>query len=173
MKQYIVSVILCVSFAAYSDVNIGITKEQRSQVAYPLRVMLADEYVVFTKLFKYHWNVTGMAFGSLHALFQEQYEQVFSLIDDIAERIRALGELPIGTLSEFSEYSNIQEYPGSNPDASTMLSNLVADYEAMIRYMREQAAAIEAIGDIVTANFIEEIIEKHEKGAWMLRAHLA
>ena len=152
--------------------NIGVSQEQRKQIANTLNIMLSDEYMLFTKLFKYHWNVTGMAFGPLHKLFEEQYEEVFKHIDNLAERVRALGEWPIGTLSEFKEHSNLQEHPGKNPDDRTMISDLVTDYETVIRHMREAAATIEKSGDIVTANFVEEIIEQHEKGAWMLRAHL-
>ncbi len=152
--------------------NIGVSQENCKQVAHKLNIMLSDEYLLFTKLFKYHWNVTGMAFGSLHEMFEKQYVSAFKKIDKIAERIRALEQWPSGTLSEFKEHSNIQEDPARNPDAQTMVSDLVQDHETIIRNMREEAAAIEKTGDMVTANFVEEMIEKHEKAAWMLRAHL-
>jgi len=152
--------------------NIGVSEDARKQIARKLDTMLADEYLLFTKLFKYHWNVTGMAFGPLHQLFEEQYTQVFKVIDDVAERVRALGHWPIGTLSEFQEQSNLSEHPGRNPDAQTMISDLVADYEVIIRNMRDEVDSINELQDSVTANFVEEIIEKHEKGAWMLRSHL-
>jgi len=152
--------------------NIGISQQAQDAVAHRLNIILADEYILFTKLFKYHWNVTGMSFGPLHALFQEQYEELFKIIDDVAERVRALDHMAIGTLSEFQEHTRLQEKPGQNPDAAGMISDLIHDYEQVIRSLRDDIDIINEHNDSVTANFVEEMIEKHEKRAWMLRAHL-
>ena len=152
--------------------NIGVPQEQRQEIVKHLNTILADEYALFTKLFKYHWNVTGMSFGSLHQLFEEQYEKTFKIIDKVAERVRALGDWPIGTLQEFKQHSNLDETPGRNPDAQTMISDLVADHETIIQDMRKKVELINKHEDSVTANFVEELIEKHEKKAWMLRSHL-
>lgn len=154
-------------------VSIGIADDKRKVVAEKLNILLADEYVLFTKLFKYHWNVRGMSFGSLHALFQEQYEELFLTIDAVAERIRALGHMADGTLREFSQKTTLEEKPGENPEASSMIAQLVADYEAIIRNVRADVDETAQIGDMGTSDFLNDLLEKHEKAAWILRAHIA
>ena len=158
--------------ADIENVAIGLSQKTIRQVVSYLNVMLADEYILFTKLFKYHWNVTGMAFGPLHKLFAKQYERVFQNIDEIAERVRALGHKPIGTLTEFIQYANLQEHPKSNPTATDMLANIQGDQETIAYNMRKWSKDIARLGDSITVNLIEEYIKKHEKDAWMVRAHL-
>lgn len=152
---------------------IGIDFEARTTVAGYLNSLLADEHVLFTKLFKYHWNVRGMSFGPLHSLFQEQYEILFKFIDGIAERIRALGLLPDGALETFIKKSSLTEQPGFNPSAREMVLDLLNDHEAIIRILRDLVDKTAEKGDMGTSNFVNDLLEKHEKMAWMLRAHVA
>ncbi len=158
--------------SAQPQMDIGVDAPQRKQIANKLNVVLADEYVLFTKLFNYHWNVTGMSFGPLHNLFEKQYETLFTIIDNVAERIRSLDSRPIGTLKEFLSYTNIEEEPGKYPEAQAMVSQLIVDYQTVVRHMRQELQAIDEIGDPVTSNFLQDIIQKHEKAIWMFRAHL-
>jgi len=152
--------------------HIGVCEDARNTVSHTLNVILADEFMLYSKLLKYHWNVTGMSFGPLHQLFEDEYTSVFKIIDDVAERVRAIGHWPIGTLKEYQEYTHLEEHPGRNPDAHTMISDLVKDYETIIRAMRSAEKEIDQAGDAVTANFLEDIVAQHEKAAWMLRSHL-
>jgi len=154
--------------------QIGLSDDQRQAVSLILGRMLADEFALYTLLRKYHWNVRGALFAPLHALFEEQYDALAETIDELAERIRMLGELAPGTWAEFSELTALTERPGHNPDALTMVAELVAAHEHMIRAYR---AAIEAEGDdaldVGTEDFFTGILQAHEKAAWMLRATAA
>lgn len=154
------------------NVSIGLTAKQRSSVVALLQVLLADEFVLYTKFSKYHWNVKGPFFGPLHALFQANYEELAEVADSVAERIRALGHDAIGTLAEFGKHTRIKEEPGKNPDAQQMIKQLVLDYETIIQHIRADIDATAEIGDQGTNNFLTDLIEKHEKAVWMLRAHL-
>lgn len=154
--------------------NIGITEQNLEGVIKILSALLADEYVLYTKARNYHWNVVGMQFNDLHKFFQSLYEELNEYVDDIAERIRTLGGNAIATLKEFLENTRLKEHPGEYPDAKTMLSNLLNDYETIIRNLRNDITTVsEKYQDLGTADFLTELMEKHEKTAWMLRSFLS
>lgn len=136
-------------------------------VAAGLSKLLADTYAVYLKTHGYHWNVRGPNFHSLHAMFMEQYTEMWQAIDEVAERIRALGETaPMGYRS-FGNLSGIRDGdPGQ--DADGMLRELVGDHEQLIKTAR----AARENADDVTAGVIDDRIQAHEKHAWMLRASL-
>lgn len=153
-------------------IHIGLDKETREKSIGCLQVLLADEYVLYVKTQKFHWNVTGPFLGSLHKLFNDHYEELAEFNDAIAERVRALGAMSIGTLKEFLEQSSLQENPGVNPSYDQMIAELVADHEKVIQKMRTYAEDTQEWEDMGTNNFLLNLLEKHEKMAWMLRAHL-
>ena len=126
--------------------------------------------ILFTKTRNYHWNVVGLNFSERHKFFQERYEQIDEII--VAERARTLNGSSLGTLAEFVEHGSIQENPGKYPDVLTMISNLFADHEQIIRSLRTDADRCEEYHDMGTNDFLIGVMEKHEKMAWMLRAHL-
>src|SRR5699024_9474201 len=97
-------------------VNIGISTENREAIAKALSKVLADSYVLYLKTHNYHWNVTDKLFHSLHEQFEEQYTELADAIDEIAERIRALGVRAPGTYKEFRELTSIEE-DSDQPDA--------------------------------------------------------
>jgi starvation-inducible DNA-binding protein len=135
--------------------------------------LLADEHVLYIRLRNYHWNVVGMAFGPLHALFQEQYEALADDIDDIAERIRMLGPAVPGTLTEMLQLASLAERPGELPDDKGMIRQLVSDHEATIRHLRRDLRACdEQYDDMGTSDYLTGLMEKHEKWAWLLRAYI-
>jgi starvation-inducible DNA-binding protein len=151
--------------------NIGITDENRQSVAAILRRLLSNEYVLYTKTRNYHWNVTGPHFHSLHEIFEEQYTELETVVDDVAERCRSLGEPVIGTMQEFQQCATLREEPDTYPEAMTMVTNLVADYEQVIRELRNDLRACEEdFNDMGTSDFLTGLMEQHEKTAWMLRA---
>ncbi|MEO7653353.1 MAG: DNA starvation/stationary phase protection protein, partial [Bryobacteraceae bacterium] len=120
----------------------------------------------------YHWNVTGPHFAQLHLLFGKQYEEVDDVIDNAAERIRALGGNAPGTLAEFQKLARLKEEPGVLPAAEKMIQQLVANHEAVIRSLRADLKTVAAeFGDDGTADFLTGLMEQHEKMAWLLRAH--
>lgn len=152
-------------------VDIGLTETQRDAVCGILRALLADEFVLYTKARNYHWNVVGPHFHELHKLFEEQYEALDEIVDEVAERIRALGGLSPGTLEEFRTLTRLAERPNSAPPASEMLRNLAADHETIIRQLRKDIPVVQdQHGDVGTADFLTGLMERHEKYAWMLRA---
>ena len=152
------------------EANIGLAPKTRKEVAKILNNLLSDEYLLYTKTLKYHWNVYGMVFHDFHKLFLEQYEALLEIADEVAERARALGEPALGSMTEFLKHSRLKEEPGKIPDAHGMIKQLLADHETIIRQMREDLATCEKLGDMGTNNFLTEMLEKHEKFAWMLRA---
>lgn len=152
--------------------SIGLNNEQRRTSADILNRVLSDQYVLYTKTRKYHWNVTGPLFYSLHQLLETQYEQLDTAIDEVAERTRSLGQPSIGTLKEFLECATLKEQPGEYPDAPQMIADLVADHEAVIKNLREYVDKTEENHDMGTSDFLTAQMEAHEKMAWMLRAFM-
>lgn len=153
--------------------NIGLTDEQRHGVTELLNRDLADFYLLIIKTKKYHWDVIGPQFRTLHELWEEQYETLTINIDETAERIRSLGGYPLGTAAGFIEYSTINEHPQDLPDANKMVARLVQDHEQIIRNLREDIdKCSEEYHDEGTADFLTELMEQHEEMAWMLRSFL-
>jgi starvation-inducible DNA-binding protein len=153
--------------------TIGLTSEQREGVVKILNTLLSDEYVLYTKTRNYHWNVVGPQFNDLHKFFEAQYTELNIVVDDVAERARSLGGWSLGTLAEFSQHTRLKEHPGQYPNAQDMLANLLADHEAIIRYLREDLETVaDTYHDIGTNDFLTGLMEQHEKMAWMLRAFL-
>ena len=151
---------------------IGLSDTNRNGVLKLLAPLLADEYVLYTKTRNYHWNVVGPQFNDLHKFFEGQYEALNEVVDDVAERARSLGGKAFGTLAEFSQHSRLKEQPGQQPVALAMVSNLLADHEAMVRTLREDLAVVmDKYADAGTSDFLTGLLEKHEKMAWMLRAY--
>jgi starvation-inducible DNA-binding protein len=97
------------------DLDIGLEAKQREGVVALLSALLADEYVLYTKTRNYHWNVVGLQFNDLHNFFQDQYEALNDVVDDVAERARTLGGQAIGTLAEFAQSTRLKEHPGRYP----------------------------------------------------------
>jgi starvation-inducible DNA-binding protein len=156
----------------FIDPNIGLG-EERQAVADLLNHRLADIVMLYFKTRNYHWNVTGMNFAELHEFFEEQYDQLEAAMDEIAERVRQVGGVAIGTLSEVQQRAALKEEPGVVPTAHEMVRNLLVDHEAVIRQLRADVdATAEQYNDMGTSDFLTELMESHEKMAWMLRAHL-
>jgi starvation-inducible DNA-binding protein len=153
--------------------NIGLSEEQRSGVSELLNKVLSNAYLLLIKTKKYHWDVTGPEFRSLHQLWEEQYTILTETIDSIAERVRQLGHFPVGTAEGFLKYGDLKEHTGDIPTAYNMVSNLVDDHEQVIRGLREYVdACSDQFHDEGTADFLTGIMEQHEEMAWMLRSFI-
>lgn len=152
--------------------NIGLNDEQRAGVVDILHLLLSDEYILYTKTRNYHWNVTGNHFNDLHKFFEAQYEELDTIIDEVAERVRALGSKTIATLREFSEKTRLSERPSEYPKAEAMLGNLLIDHELIITNLRKDLQTCNDLGDVGTGDFLTGLMEQHEKMAWMIRAFL-
>ena len=132
------------------DLNIGIDTKQREQIAEGLSRLLADSYSLYLKTHNYHWNVTGPQFNSLHLMFETQYTELATAVDDIAERIRSLGVRAPGSYSEFTKLTSIEEGSGEE-SAEEMTRQLVLGQEAVARTAREAFKRAAAKRPIQTA----------------------
>ena len=153
------------------SINIGMTDSQRQAIAAGLSKVLADTYTLYLKTHNYHWNVRGPMFHSLHAMFEQQYSELALAVDEVAERIRALGELAPGSYSEFAKLASIPEGNSRN-DAKTMIRELVEGQEAVVRTCRELFPVVDEANDEPTADLLTTRMQTHEKNAWMLRVLL-
>lgn len=152
-------------------INIGIADDHRRIIANGLSELLADSYLLFLKSQNYHWNVTGMHFQALHELFEEHYTELFAAIDEIAERIRALGQKAPGTFRQYLELTNIPE-DTDTPSAEKMIQRLLEAHEQVIRTAQKTLSACEEAEDEATLDLLTQRLHVHAKTAWMLRSHL-
>ena len=153
------------------DIDIGLTEEERRTIADGLGRLLADTYVLYGKTHGFHWNVTGPMFNTLHLMFMEQYTELWTALDEIAERIRALGVMaPHGgrTLAALSSISEAEQHPA----ALDMVRELVTGHEAVARTARSVFALADAADDQPSADLLTQRLQVHEKTAWMLRSLL-
>lgn len=154
-------------------INIGLTEQQRQGVIELLNRDLADAYLLLVKTKKFHWDVVGPQFLTLHKLWEQHYNALTINIDACAERVRALGGYPIGTMKGFLELTSLKEHPGDVPMASEMVSTLIDDHEQVIRNMRSHIdSCSEEFRDQGTADFLTGLMEQHEEIAWMLRSFM-
>ncbi|MBR8829606.1 MAG: DNA protection during starvation protein [Chroococcopsis gigantea SAG 12.99] len=154
-------------------INIGLTDEQRQGVIDLLNKVLSDAYLLLIKTKKYHWDVVGPQFMTLHKLFEEHYQTLTEDIDSYAERVRTLGGYPVGTAEGFLRLASIKENPGNLPTATEMVAALCEDHEQVIRNLREFIDRCdEEYHDQGTADFLTGKMEQHEQIAWMLRSFI-
>ena len=153
-------------------INIGIDEEQRKAIAHGLSVLLADTYTLYLKTHNYHWNVTGPMFQTLHTLFETQYNELALAVDEIAERIRALGEFAPGSYKEYAKLTSIKEADGI-PTAEEMIKDLVKGQEAIAKTARSIVPVADDASDEVTLDLLTQRMTVHEKNAWMLRSLVA
>lgn len=151
--------------------NIGITSQHLTAVAGILNALLADEFVLYVKTRNYHWNVTGPHFHDLHKFFEAQYEALDDVIDNVAERARALGAVAAGSLAEFAKLTRLKEKPASLIDEKNMIQDLLDGHETIARSLRENLEdCMNKYKDVGTSDFLTGLMEQHEKMAWMLRS---
>lgn len=153
-------------------IEIGIPESERKAIAEGLSHLLADTYTLYLKTHNFHWNVTGPMFATLHELFEEHYIELAAAVDQIAERIRALGFPAPGSFRQFAELSSIEEETG-RPDAEEMIRQLVLGQEAVVRTARSILPTAGDTNDEPTIDLLTQRMQIHEKNAWMLRSLLA
>ena len=132
--------------------------------------LLADTYVLYVKTHGYHWNVTGPRFAQLHAMFETQYLEEFEAVDEIAERMRALGVMAPGSQRQFLALATLTEQGEGVPDATEMVRQLAADHESVIATAQSVLRAAEAAEDAATVDLATRRLAVHQKALWMLRA---
>lgn len=141
------------------------------QTLIALDKILADTYALMLKTQNYHWNVTGANFKALHELFQLQYEDMFGAVDEIAERIRAIGSRVEGTFDHFKKISDLAN-PNKNFDSRNMLQDLVNDNTILAKLLREAINIAQSEGDEASADLFIQRSKIHDKAIWMLTSSL-
>jgi starvation-inducible DNA-binding protein len=157
---------------AAPDINIGISKKDRAAIAQGLSCLLADTYTLYLTTHNFHWNVTGPMFNSLHAMFMAQYTELWTAVDPVAERIRALGHPAPGSYAQFSQLATVPDVPATPPKALEMVRILVQGHEAVARTARELFPVADKACDEPTADLLTQRMTVHEQTAWMLRSLL-
>ncbi|KQI68967.1 DNA-binding protein [Loktanella sp. 3ANDIMAR09] len=143
-----------------------------AQIAEALNQCVAETAVTTMMAQNFHWNVTGMAFGPLHELFQKIYEDHFTAQDDLAERIKALDAHAHGTLAGMLSRSKVTEVEGA-PSAQDMIRLLKEAQETLAETLAGAGELAAGHGDTLTEDLCIARGQTHEKFAWILRAHLA
>lgn len=152
-------------------IDIGLSPEQRSGAGKILNAILATEHALYIATRGAHWNVTGPSFFELHKFFQVQYEELDLVIDDVAERTRALSVPATSSMHEYTAMAytgGIESAPNATPEQ--LLKALLTGHEALIRYLRTDLVTLIELDDEGTHDFLTGLMGKHEKMAWMLRA---
>ncbi|MEJ8819480.1 Dps family protein [Lacibacter sp. H407] len=153
--------------------GIGIKEGNAAAVAADLSKMLADEFVLYTKTRNAHWNVEGPDFYTMHKFFENQYEQLDEVIDDVAERIRSIDHHAPATLKNYLQLTHLSELSREKNDRHGFIKELLADHEIIITNIRGKINLFaNEYHDAGSSDFITGLMEVHEKMAWMLRAHL-
>ncbi len=153
-------------------ISIGISEKDRAAIAKGLNALLADTYTLYLTTHNFHWNVTGPMFNTLHTMFMAQYTELWTAVDPIAERIRALGFPAAGSYGQFGRLSSLKDAPATPPKALEMVRILVEGHEAVARTARGVFAAASKADDQPTADLLTQRLDIHEKTAWMLRSLL-
>lgn len=156
-----------------SAIEIGITEDNLKKVSETLRGVLADAHVLYLKKRNFHWNLVGPRFHSLHEFFEEQYTALEKSIDEIAERIRQVGDVAPGSMKEMLDSASLKESPGEKVNGDDAILFLLADHTAIIKNLRTGIQACEEeYGDVGTADFLTALLQQHEEMAWMLRSFI-
>ena len=151
----------------------GLTQDTVQTVNQVLRRNLANFHVVYMRVKQFHWNVRGPHFSDYHGRFDEMAAEILPVIDDTAEKIRALGLDSPGSMQEFINLATLKETPSQDISAKDMITALLADYEQMIQEVRKDITTCEEAGDAGNADFLTGLIQQFEKTAWMLRATIS
>lgn len=163
-----------VATAGAPAIDIGLHAADRGDIAQGLSHFLADSYTLYLKTHNFHWNVTGPMFNTLHTMFEAQYTEQWQALDEIAERIRALGYNAPGSYAEFVKLGSIPEEPGlgNTADWREMVRQLTVGNEAVCRTARKALKTADEAGDDPSVDLLTQRLQTHEKYAWMLRSLL-
>lgn len=152
-----------------SEIDIGITKQDRDAIAEGLKHLLADSYTLYLQTHNFHWNVTGPQFRELHLMFEEHYTELATAVDEIAERIRTLDVVAPGTYKALAALSKIEEVEDV-PEAGVMVDILTRGHEQVVKTARDVLKLSQDADDESTSALVSDRMRIHEKTAWMLRA---
>lgn len=152
--------------------NLGILDNHLQAVAEELNKLLADEVVLYFKTRNYHWNIEGSSFYELHNFYEQQFDQLDEIMDEVAERIRIIGHYTEARLADYLKLTSLLESPYTNAQ-NDQLKNLVASHETIIHNLRRLITLFaDKYKDLGSSDFVTQLLGKHEKMTWMARAYL-
>ena len=146
-----------------------LSEHDAKKVATGLAQVQSDTFMLYLKTHGFHWNVEGPNFHELHILLETQYTEMWNALDELAERIRAVGHYAPGSNTEMMKMSNISEEKGV-PTAQNMLRQLIEDQETICVRIKEVHDMTDELEDSATTSMLENRLVAHESMAWMLRA---
>lgn len=152
-------------------VDSGLVRQARKELAIKLGDALAGTYTLYHKTHAYHWNVTGPLFYSVHKLTDDQYQDLAEAVDQIAERIRALGFAAPTGLAGYADNGIVRDVRGI-PTAGEMVRELAEDHQRIAAALREIVEEADRVEDVFSADLLTARIGVHEEAAWMLNAML-
>ncbi|MDN3654212.1 DNA starvation/stationary phase protection protein [Ferruginibacter paludis] len=153
--------------------NLGIPENHLQVISSELNKLLSDEFILYTKSRNYHWNIEGSNFSEMHQFYERQVNEINDMIDDIAERIRTIGFYAEGRLEDYLKLTSLIEQPFTNSQ-NDQLKNLLGSHETIINNLRRLITLFaDKHKDVGSSDFAVQLLEKHEKMAWMIRAHLS
>lgn len=152
--------------------GIGLDESALKHSTSVLNQLLSDEFTLYLKARKYHWNINGPMFNDLHSFFEMIYDELNLIVDEVAERIRQLGGMPAATMSEYIGMTRIPEEPGVFMGDRQMVESMMNGLDSTIKRIRENLHGQVEHEDEGSAHFLVDIMLKHEKKAWMLRSML-
>lgn len=160
------------STPSLEKLDIGLDRKTLATAVGLLAPVLANQHVLYIKTRNFHWNLTGHRFHTLHAFFEEQYQALAEAIDETAERMRMLGSASPGSMQEFLQLATLKERAGALVAGDDAIVALRDDHEAAARELRKAIDILDEAGDAGTADFLTNLLQRHEQAAWMLRSFL-
>ncbi|WP_210330302.1 Dps family protein [Aliikangiella sp. G2MR2-5] len=152
-----------------SRMDNGVIRSDRKLLSVKLSEVLADSYMLNLKTQVVHWNISGPLFYAVHQITEQQYKDMNSAIDNIAERIRAIGFVTPINFDELRHYASIRDFK-KNLGAVDMVRELARDNEYCAKILRSAVEEAEMVKDVESAGLLSDRIGQHEKNAWMLNA---
>jgi starvation-inducible DNA-binding protein len=152
--------------------NLGILETHLQSVSEELNKLLADEMVLYIKTRNYHWNIEGPNFNEMHKFYEQQFNELDEMMDHIAERIRMIGHYTEARLADYLKLTNLIE-PAYTNFQNDQLKHLLASHETIIHNLRRLIPFFaDKHKDIGSSEVVTQLLKKHEKMAWMVRAYL-
>src|SRR5690606_1738098 len=140
----------------------GFSPKVSQKVADFLSVLLADEFILYLKTRNAHWNVEGPDFHTMHVYFEEQYTELATVIDEVAERLRKIDHYAPATMTEYLKLTHLTEKRSEKNNSLSYISELLNDYESIIIFVREKLEELEDIIDQGTEDYVTGLMEQHE-----------
>lgn len=138
-----------------------------------LNALLANTGVLLFQTLHYHWNLVGPEFHDYHRLFDKQYKQLFEDMDLIAERVRAVGGIALGSMDAFLKHATMSEDKGELSTPHQMIATLFQQNEYYVELIRATITTLEKdTDDYGSKKMLEDLIERYEKVVWILRSIL-